>query len=59
MKIRKLTENINNFDNAENKVTALNPIMGDAVAVSKKTQKKIRSRRIKILPKHLKVMVGS
>lgn len=39
MKIRKLTENINNFDNAENKVTALNPIMGDAVAVSKKTQK--------------------
>lgn len=40
MKIRKLTENINNFDNAENKVTALNPIMGDAVAVSKKTQKK-------------------
>lgn len=40
MKIRELTENINNFDNAENKVTALNPIMGDAVAVSKKTQKK-------------------
>lgn len=40
MKIRKLTENINNFDDAENKVTALNPIMGDAVAVSKKTQKK-------------------
>ena len=40
MKIRKLTENINNFDNAENKVTALNPIMGDAVAVSKETQKK-------------------
>lgn len=40
MKIRKLTENINNFDNAENKVTALNPIMGDAVAVSKKTKKK-------------------
>lgn len=40
MKIRKLTENINNFDNAENKVTALNPIMGNAVAVSKKTQKK-------------------
>ena len=40
MKIRKLTENINNFDNAENKVTALNPIMGDAVAVSKKTQQK-------------------
>lgn len=40
MKIRKLTENINNFDNAENKVTALNPIMGDAVAVSKKKQKK-------------------
>lgn len=40
MKIRKLTENINNFDNAENKVTVLNPIMGDAVAVSKKTQKK-------------------
>ena len=39
MKIRKLTENINNFDNAEDKVTALNPIMGDAVAVSKKTQK--------------------
>lgn len=39
MKIRKLIENINNFDNAENKVTALNPIMGDAVAVSKKTQK--------------------
>lgn len=39
MKIRKLTENINNFDNTENKVTALNPIMGDAVAVSKKTQK--------------------
>lgn len=40
MKIRELTENINNFDNAENKVTALNPIMGDAVAASKKTQKK-------------------
>lgn len=40
MKIRELTENINNFDNAENRVTALNPIMGDAVAVSKKTQKK-------------------
>ena len=40
MKIRELTENINNFDNAENKVTALNPIMGDAVAVSKKSQKK-------------------
>jgi hypothetical protein len=40
MKIRELTENINNFDNAENKVTTLNPIMGDAVAVSKKTQKK-------------------
>ena len=40
MKIRKLTENINNFDNAENKVTSLNPIMGDAVAMSKKTQKK-------------------
>ena len=40
MKIRELTENISNFDNAENKVTALNPIMGDAVAVSKKTQKK-------------------
>lgn len=40
MKIREITENINNFDNAENKVTALNPIMGDAVAVSKKTQKK-------------------
>lgn len=39
MKIRELTENINNFDNAENKVTALNPIMGDAVAVSKKKQK--------------------
>lgn len=39
MKIRKLTENINNFDNAEDKVTALNPVMGDAVAVSKKTQK--------------------
>lgn len=41
MKIRKLTENINNFDNAENKVTALNPIMGDAVAVSKKTQQNL------------------
>lgn len=40
MKIKTITENINNFDNAENKVTALNPIMGDAVAVSKKTQKK-------------------
>lgn len=40
MKIRKLTENINNFDEAENKVTSLNPIMGDAVAMSKKTQKK-------------------
>lgn len=40
MKIREITENINNFDNAEDKVTALNPIMGDAVAVSKKTQKK-------------------
>lgn len=40
MKIREITENINNFHNAENKVTALNPIMGDAVAVSKKTQKK-------------------
>lgn len=39
MKIRKLTENINNFDEAENKVTSLNPIMGDAVAMSKKTQK--------------------
>lgn len=39
MKIREITENINNFDNAENKVTALNPIMGDAVAVSKKKQK--------------------
>lgn len=44
MKIRKLTENINNFDNAENKVTALNPIMGDAVAVSKKTQKKFEKK---------------
>lgn len=39
MKIRKLTENINNFDEAENKVTSLNPIMGDAIAMSKKTQK--------------------
>lgn len=40
MKIKTITENINNLDNAENKVTALNPIMGDAIAVSKKTQKK-------------------
>ena len=44
MKIRKLTENINNFDNAEDKVTALNPIMGDAVAVSKKTQKNFEKK---------------
>lgn len=39
MKIKTITENINNLDNAENKVAALNPVMSDAVAVSKKAQK--------------------